>query len=130
MVLDIFIFLVPLVISLFIYFLSFHFKYDKIWGYLTFTISFIFIFTTAYMQSSHIDAFEIKEEVKELISNGGYSILETDLPHLLSNKHKNSIVGYTYSKEKQGTQDVVKISYNEELFNGVILLQNKFYITK
>lgn len=128
MVLDIFIFLVPLIISLFIYFLSFHFKYDRIWGYLTFTISFVFIFTTAYMQSSRIDAFEIKEEVKELLSSDGYSILETDLPNLLSNKHKNTIVGYTYSKEKQGTQDIVKISYNEELFNGIILLQNKFYI--
>lgn len=128
---DIFIFLVPALISAIAYTLSFRFKYNKIWAHVSFTVSFLFIFCITFTQTEYKDILSIKSDIENIVIQHNHEeSLENTIADVLLKKHTNPIVDYTYSKERVGADDVIKITYKEKLFNGIILLQNRFYINE
>lgn len=129
MLFDVFIFLVPILISIIVYILSFYLKHNKIWTYMSFIVSFLFIFSVTLIHTNQNDMLAIKNEIEEILTiDNDDTVLENKVPTTLASKHTNPIIDYSYSKEKKGAEDIIKITYKEKLFNGVILLQNRFYI--
>lgn len=131
MLLDIFIFIFPLTISIITYYLSRKFNFNKLWAQGLFAVSFAFIFSISLNSSNSTDIFTIKNEIQKLIlEDSSDEILNKEIPTIISIINGYEISDYTYSKKYKNNQEIITINYKEKIFNNLIYLQNRLYIIK
>lgn len=126
---NILIFLLPALLSFIVYMLFKNNKNIYISWSTCFVISFIFIFTLALSNTKSIDTLEIKNEIKNILTEvKNEEECKAKIYSHLNTKTENKIKNLNLIITTKNNKNLAVINYNEPVLNGVILLKNNLYV--
>lgn len=129
MVLDVFIFLIPTLLSIIVYILFKNKKHTYVLSFSYFIVSFLSIFIISLLNTNMIDNFESKNKIKNiLINNTNDTNYDREIYSYLTKTTKNQIVNFKFIQTNKNNKQLAIIHYNEKILNGLILLKNNLYV--